>query len=259
MGFLQAIAVGVLVAAALFVIQYSRVSIIRNALNGQNFHSNVDRPKAHRDLLNERGAEIHILRLQGFIFFGTIQAILNDVRRRLAQEGLPRFGYLVLDFQRVTRLDSSAVFGIKRLKQLTQASGVLMVWTQVSPAIQHQLERGGLVDRTDDTFIILPTLDHGVEWCENRILAANGTANLTAFVERLGTPAQAGLSRYRGRRIPDEVPGVEGHSGGPIPDAPGRSTHGDVFRGGRHGHGAVAERRRADRPAAQHARRHHGG
>jgi sulfate permease, SulP family len=186
-GFLEAIAVGVLVAAALFVIQYSRVSIIRNALNGQNFHSNVDRPKAHRDLLNERGAEIHILRLQGFIFFGTIQAILNDVRARLIQEGTPKFNYLILDFQRVTRLDSSAVFGIRRLKQLTQSSGVLMVWTQVSPAIQQQLERGGLVDRTDDTFIILPTLDHGVEWCENRILAAHGTANLTAYVERLGT------------------------------------------------------------------------
>lgn len=186
-GFLQAIAVGVLVAAALFVIQYSRVSIIRNSLNGQNFHSNVDRPKAHRDLLNERGAEIHILRLQGFIFFGTIQAILNEVRRRLAQPDVPRLGYLVLDFQRVTRLDSSAVFGIKRLKQLTQANRVLMVWTHVASAIERQLERGGLVDQADDTFIILPTLDHGVEWCENQIMAAHGTSNLTAFVERLGS------------------------------------------------------------------------
>ncbi|HET6845639.1 MAG TPA: SulP family inorganic anion transporter [Anaerolineales bacterium] len=185
-GFLQAIAVGVLVAAALFVIQYSRVSIIRNVLNGQIFHSNVDRPKDHRDLLNERGAEIQILRLQGFIFFGTIQAILNEVRHRLTREDLPKFNYLVLDFQRVTRLDSSAVFGITRLKQLTQASGILMVWTQVAPTIQRQLERGGLVDSSDDTFIILPTLDHGVEWCENKILAAHGTVNLTAFVERLG-------------------------------------------------------------------------
>ena len=177
-------------------------------MNGQIFHSNVDRPKAHRDLLNERGAEIHILRLQGFIFFGTIQAILNEVRRRLAQEDLPKFGYLVLDFQRVTRLDSSAVFGIKRLKQLTQASGVLMVWTQVAPAIQRQLERGGLVDRTDDTFIILPTLDHGVEWCENKILAAHGTVNLTAFVERLGSQLKRAFPGIEAAEVSDEVPGA---------------------------------------------------
>jgi SulP family sulfate permease len=186
-GFLPAIAVGILVAAVLFVISYSRVSIIRNTLNGQVFHSNVDRPKVHRDLLNEHGAEIEILRLQGFIFFGTIQAILNEVRRRLADESRPKLGFLVLDFQRVTRLDSSAVFGITRLKQLAHSNNILMVWTQVSTGIQGQLERGGLVDKNDDTFIVLPTLDHGVEWCENKLLARHGSSNLTAFIERIGT------------------------------------------------------------------------
>jgi SulP family sulfate permease len=186
-GFLPAIAVGVLVAAILFVISYSRVNIIRNTLNGQSFQSNVDRPKAHRDLLQQHGVEIHILRLQGFIFFGTIQAILNQVRQRLADESRPKLGYLVLDFQRVTRLDSSAVFGITRLKQLTHSNNIHMVWTQVADGIQRQLERGGLVDKSDDSFIILPTLDHGVEWCENRILAHHGTANLTAFIEPIGS------------------------------------------------------------------------
>lgn len=186
-GFLPAIAVGVLVAAVLFVISYSRVSIIRNTLDGRSFPSNVDRPKAHRDILQEQGAEIHILRLQGFIFFGTIQAILNQVRARLVADERPKLRYLVLDFQRVTRLDSSAVFGITRLKQLTHSNEVLMVWTQVSPAIQRQLERGGLVDKSDDSFIILPTLDHGVEWCENKILAQHGSPNLTAFIERIGS------------------------------------------------------------------------
>ena len=186
-GFLPAIAVGILVAAVLFVISYSRVSIIRNTLSGQSFRSNVDRPKAHRDLLSQHGSEIHILRLQGFIFFGTIQAILNQVRQRLADTTQPKLGFLVLDFQRVTRLDSSAVFGITRLKQLTHSNDVLMVWTQVAAGIQRQLERGGLVDQHDDSFIVLPTLDHGVEWCENKILARHGSANLTAFIERIGS------------------------------------------------------------------------
>ena len=97
----------------------------------------------------------------------------------------PKLAFIVLDFQRVTRLDSSAVFGITRLKQLVQANDILMVWTQVSPTIQRQLERGGLVDQSDDSFIILPTLDHGVEWCENKILARRGIANLTAIMERI--------------------------------------------------------------------------
>lgn len=184
-GFLQGIAAGVGIAAILFVITYSRVDVVRNVLNGQIFHSNVDRPKAHRDLLMEHGAEIYILRLQGFIFFGTTQAILARIRERLSDKTQPKLAYIVLDFQRVTRLDSSAVFGITRLKQLAQANGILMVWTQVSPTIEGQLHRGGLVDKTDDSFIILPTLDHGVEWCENRILAGQGKVNLTGIIERI--------------------------------------------------------------------------
>ncbi|MGZ6316489.1 MAG: SulP family inorganic anion transporter, partial [Anaerolineales bacterium] len=184
-GFLQGIAAGVLIAAVLFVISYSRLNAIKNVLDGQSFQSNVDRPKAHRDLLMKHGAETFILRLQGFIFFGTIQAILERVRERLTSKEQPRLCYLVLDFQRVTRLDSSAVFGITRLKQLAVANGARMVWTQVSPTIQGQLQRGGLVDESDDSFIILPTLDHGVEWCENNILAAQGITDLTGFIERM--------------------------------------------------------------------------
>jgi SulP family sulfate permease len=182
-GFLQGIAAGVLIAAIFFVIAYSRVSIVSNVLNGRNFHSNVDRPKAHRDLLGRHGEEIHILRLQGFIFFGTIQSILQNVRARLAKQ--PRLCYLVIDFQRVTRLDSSAVFGITRLRQLAMANNVWMVWTQVSPAIQQQLQTGGLVDETDDSFLILPTLDHGMEWCESKQLAEQGITDLSDFVEQV--------------------------------------------------------------------------
>jgi SulP family sulfate permease len=112
---------------------------------------------------------------------------LNRIRQRLADGHQPKLGFIVLDFQRVTRLDSSAVFGIQRLIQLAQAEGAFLVWTQVSRTIQGQLERGGLVDDTDDSFIILPTLDHGVEWCENKILAGQGDANLTASVDLLGS------------------------------------------------------------------------
>ncbi len=204
-GFLQGIVAGVLIAAILFVITYSRVNIIRNTLNGSTFHSNVDRPRAHRELLEQHGSEIYILRLQGFIFFGTIQTVLNRIRLRLGDKSQPALGYVVLDFQQVTRLDSSAVFGITRLKQLAEANKFLMVWTRVSPAIQKQLERGGLVDATDDDFIIRPTLDYGVEWCENKILARHGTANLTAFIDRLegqlrrafpGVPAVERLTKY---------------------------------------------------------------
>ncbi len=189
-GFLQGVAAGILIAAILFVISYSRINAIKTTLDGSIYHSKVDRPKAHRDILHQRGAEIFILRLQGYIFFGSIQNILERTRLRIRDQASGPLQYLILDFQRVTRLDSSAVFGITRLKQLAEANKILMVWTQVAPEIVSQLERGGLHDQADSTFLIQHALDEGVEWCENQILASEGIPDLIGVNERIETQLQ---------------------------------------------------------------------
>jgi SulP family sulfate permease len=182
-GFLEGVVAGIFIAAILFVISYSRIDAIKAILDGSMYHSKVDRPEAHRDLLHERGAEIYILRLQGYIFFGTIQNILERIRLRIKDQAQGPLKYLMLDFQRVKWLDSSAVFGITRLKQLAEANKILMVWTQIAPEIVTQLEHGGLHDQADESFLFRETLDEGVEWCENRILAAEGIQDLTGAME----------------------------------------------------------------------------
>jgi SulP family sulfate permease len=197
-GFLEGVAAGVFIAAILFVISYSRINAIKNMLNGSIYHSNVDRPKVHRDLLHERGSEIFILRLQGYLFFGTIQNILEKIRHRIQDKNQVPLQYLILDFHRVTRVDSSAVFGITRLKQLTQANKVLMVWTHVAQDIVNQMERGGLHDQHDDTFLIQESLDEGVEWCENKILAREGINDLTGIIERVDSQLKRAFPGLQG-------------------------------------------------------------
>jgi SulP family sulfate permease len=138
---LQGIIAGIFIAAILFVISYSRINAIKTILDGSIYHSKVDRPRLHRDVLYQKGDEIFILRLQGYIFFGTIQSILEKIRLRMSDMAQDRLKFLIIDFHRVPRLDSSAVFGITRLKQLTQANDILMVWTEVSAEMKRQLER----------------------------------------------------------------------------------------------------------------------
>lgn len=184
-GFLEGIIAGTFIAAILFVVSYSRVDVIKNVLNGSIYHSKVDRPKLHRDILHEKGDEIYILNLQGFLFFGTIQNVLEKIRHRIDKNDLCKLGFIVLDFHRVTHLDSSAVFGITRLKQVIQANNILMVWTEVKPEIVKNLELGGLKDDTDSSFVIKPSLDEGVEWCENKILTRQGMNDLSGFIEKV--------------------------------------------------------------------------
>jgi len=184
-GFLEGIAIGVLAAVVMFVVSYSQINAVKHTLSGETYRSKVERPLVHRQLLQKKGGEIFILRLQGFIFFGTAQKLLDQIKERLYTPELPRLHYVILDFRQVVLLDSSAVFSITRMKQLAEAHNIHMVWTNLSPAIVRLLEKGGLIDKTDDSFIILPTLDHGLEWCENQILAHQGVTDLTGVIEKI--------------------------------------------------------------------------
>ena len=123
--------------------------------------------------------------MQGFIFFGTAQKLLDRIKERLNDPACPRLSFVILDFRQVVLIDSSAVFSITRMKQLAEAQNIKMVWTNLTPAITRLLEKGGLIDEDDERFIILPTLDHGLEWCENQILALQGVTDLTGVIEKI--------------------------------------------------------------------------
>jgi SulP family sulfate permease len=179
LGFLQGVAVGVAVAVILFVVNYSRINVIKNTLSGASYHSNVDRPAAQRQLLEKQGDRIFILGLQGFIFFGTAQLLLSRIHARLNTRGRATLAYLVLDFRLVSGLDSSAVFSFVRMQQLAEVDHFHLILTDLRPADRRQLEKGGLAG-----VLIFPALDYGVEWCEDDLLAAEG-ANLAGRHESL--------------------------------------------------------------------------
>lgn len=175
-GFLEGVAVGIAIAVFMFVFTYSRVSVIRNVLTGTTYHSTVSRSELERQTLRERGERLYIVQLQGFVFFGTAQALLDRIRERLADRSLPRPQYLVLDFRWVTGFDASTVSIFQRIKQLCEAGPIQLVFTQGSAEMQRWLARGGLCEGPGDVFHTFADLDHAAEWCEEQILAAERVA-----------------------------------------------------------------------------------
>src|SRR5262249_14790542 len=79
-GYLEGVGFGVLAAVFLFIHNYSRIGVITHALTGAERQSNVDRPLSDQRLLREQGRQVYVLELQGFIFFGTANSLLNDIR-----------------------------------------------------------------------------------------------------------------------------------------------------------------------------------
>ena len=170
-GVLQGVALGLFLAVVLFVISYSRISVVKHVLSGSSYRSNVDRPWPERQILRSRGAWIHILELQGFVFFGTASNLLDQVRRRIENPSLPAPRFVVLDFRQVSGLDASAVLSFARMRQLAQAQGIVLVLTHLSGQVRQRLVAEICLEEDAVLCHVDTDLDHGVEWCEDQIIA----------------------------------------------------------------------------------------
>lgn len=168
-GFLEGVVVGVLATVIMFVVNYSRTNVVKHSLSVANYRSRVTRPLYQRELLDTHGDQARILQLQGFLFFGTAQGLLEQIRQWVAGPEGERVRYLVLDFTRVTGLDTTALLSFNKTKQLAETNGLKLCLAGLSPEIHHQLEAGGFLG---DSFSIcaLDTIDRALEWVEDQVL-----------------------------------------------------------------------------------------
>lgn len=171
-GFLEGVGLGLAIAMVLFVVNYSRTRVAKHILSGTNYRSRVGRSPTEQRTLRQEGEQLYILDLQGFLFFGTATTLINQIQQRIQAEQLVSPKFVVLNFQAVTGLDSSAVLGFEKLKQVAQRESFNLLFTHLSPEISEQIQRSGLIQEDDPTCLIFPDLDRGVEWCENQILSA---------------------------------------------------------------------------------------
>jgi len=176
-GFLQGVGTGILIAVVLFVVNYSRIDIIKDSLTGSSYQSSAERPFEHRQLIRQMGGQIQILRLHGFIFFGTSQSLVKRVSERLKDADREKLKYLILDFQHVTALDSSAVFSFVRLKQLAETHKFHLILTDLNPETKTKLTRAGLNEQ-EAWIRFSPNMDYGMEWCESKLLVEEGGSTI---------------------------------------------------------------------------------
>jgi len=175
-GFLPGVVIGLVLAVVLFAISYGRIELVREVEFGDTYHSNVDRPPGERAALRALADRVQILRVHGFVFFGTANGLLERIRKRV-EEQAPRF--LLIDLRRVTGVDSSAVVAFVKVTHLAESSGFELVFTGASDPVRRQLERGGVVD-SEGVVRFEPDLDRGLQRCEDVLLAGVEVASSAA-------------------------------------------------------------------------------
>src|SRR5581483_4849583 len=98
------------------------------------------------------------------------------------------------DFKLVTGIDSSAAYSFAQIKQSAQERGVKLVLVHVPSAAEKALRSSEFIT---GEVVIMPELDHALEWCENEIIAqyqghGEEEASLRGwFTQMIGSAAEA--------------------------------------------------------------------
>ncbi len=170
---LKGVTFGFFVAIILFVVNYSKLSVIKIETNGSDHASNVDRDLETRELLNKEGNRVLILVLQGFIFFGTADKLITSIRNRIKDPEAYKVDFLVLDFHHVSQLDTSAIITFSKLAQLSDREGFHIVISGADDGSLKQLVKHEFFTFGDQEWerVYKEQLDTAVDWCERSILA----------------------------------------------------------------------------------------
>ncbi|HEX6332385.1 MAG TPA: SulP family inorganic anion transporter [Actinomycetota bacterium] len=165
-GFLPGVVLGLVLAFVLFAFSYGRVELVREVAFGRGYHSNVERPVTERAALRALGDRVQVLRVHGFVFFGSANGLLERIRTRV-ETGSLRF--LLIDLGRVSGLDASAVVAFAKVVSVAESAGFELVLAGASDRVRAQLARGGVVERPG-AVAFEPDLDRGLQRAEDALL-----------------------------------------------------------------------------------------
>jgi len=82
-GILQAVLAGLVFALVAFAISYARIPVIRKNVASGSRSSSVDRRVQDGEVLRENASRIQLYELQGYLFFGSVEDLIDAIRDRV--------------------------------------------------------------------------------------------------------------------------------------------------------------------------------
>ena len=178
-GFIVAFALGMMVAALVFILSYSRLDVLRMRSTAAERRSRVERGDDALRRLAREGSAAVILELNGYLFFGTADRLARRVGDELSVSDPP--ARIIVDFSRVHGLDASAVFALIKIGKLCRRQNVTLVFSGMSEELRATyLRRAG----PDEKARIAEALDDALEDYEETLLG--GADGLSPGEDRAG-------------------------------------------------------------------------
>jgi SulP family sulfate permease len=176
LGFIEGIFLGIIMACVFFVVSNSQKSAIRATFFGSSIKSTVRRRYRQHIFLKHVGNQIYVMKLQGYMFFGTISGVERAIRQVIAHRQWKKnpIRFLIVDFSLVNGLDFSAAEAFIRIHRLLALKNVYLVLcgtSYTSDAGKALRSVGIWGDTPIDYLEIFENFNEALEWCENELLA----------------------------------------------------------------------------------------
>lgn len=173
--FVVGIFVGVGLAFVSLVVQTSRIPAVRASYSGEVAGSTVRRNPTQYRYLRHVGTQIHVTKLAGYLFFGTIVSVETRIRALVEDEAFHQrpIRFLVFDLWHVTGIDYSAAEAFSRLNRVFSRKGIALVMSGIKSEgpLGLSLRAVGLgQDGSSNEVKIFGDLNSALESCENDLL-----------------------------------------------------------------------------------------
>eukprot|EP00667_Euglena_gracilis_P001142 EG_transcript_1142 len=161
------VGVGLLLASGIFVVQYATRSPIKVMMSGADYRA-VTRTLLETQKLGHLGAKMMtIMRLQGYIFFGSATQVLEALAPVMREDKTSALHhYVVLDFDEVTGVDSSSNAVFLKLARQTRKGNCTILWSGLNPRRYMRFKQAQVISNA----VTFPDVDSAVEWCEDQML-----------------------------------------------------------------------------------------
>jgi len=185
-GILEGITLGLVTACLIFVVRYSRIDPVKLEATALDLPSRVVRPAAEAEVLARVADRILVFELAGYQFFGSFTSVSERVRER-AQTEDPAIRSVILDFRRVTGIDSSAFSLLDQLANDMAALDVSLLLSDLDPDLAANIGA--------TTPLLAEGLDFAIEHAENDLLMATETGPPLDLLDSLSAELVAQLAR----------------------------------------------------------------
>jgi sulfate permease, SulP family len=161
-----AVFIGIAIAVVLFVVSMSR-SVVRRSYRCGVTRSRRSRTADDLALLTQRGETILVMELQGALFFGTGEKLVQEIEHALMKETV----IVILNLRRVNEIDSTgarALLEIDAMLQARQKTLFLVVGSESVPMIR--LRDFQILDSIRPSQVFADS-DRAIEQAENELLS----------------------------------------------------------------------------------------